>query len=536
MKSDPRMPDAPADLERTDVTPATWLPGYELLGMVGAGGHGQVFKARQLALDRVVAVKLVELDESNRLDPAARFEREAVILGRLHHPNIVPVFDYGRHGDRLFMAMELLEGEDLGSRLERGGRLDAATAWSIIRQAAAGLAYASEHGVIHRDVKPNNLFLVPAPLGVELPAGVPMVKVTDFGLAQARWEAQTVDEAQTAPGLVLGTPAYMAPEQHRNGHVDRRADIYSLGATAYHALVGRPPFRGRTVWEIMASKLAPTRLSFAGMSPDSAALIQAMIATERGHRIQSYEDLITRIDRLPPEHGRPRHRAVRFVQTYCPPLILTAGVMLALAIGIRAGVRPAVVADDPPAAEFVSTGHIDSLFDGVSLDHWSTTGVWSVAKDEEGTIVLTGTGQLRRAFAAEENYQITIGLDVHEASTFEVQFAVPADGRSTRRHSLLISREVGATVGTRDGDRQPFIAVGEPILFPDAKWFKDRRPYLEVKIARMNEIWEARFRGELVGRVKDDGVPKSPEVRLIARDGQARIDSIVMERLVLRDQ
>ena len=169
------------------------------------------------------------------------------------------------------------------------------------------------------------------------------------------------------PWLVVGTPAYMAPEQHRNGHVDLRADIYSLGATAYHALVGRPPFQGRTVWDIMASKMSARQLSFAGMSAESAALIQSMIAADPRARIQSHEALIARIDRLPLERARPRSCAIRLLQAHCPHLIVTAGVVLALAIGIRAGGRPTVAADNPPPVEYVSTGRIESLFDGVSL-------------------------------------------------------------------------------------------------------------------------------------------------------------------------
>ncbi|MGL6096788.1 MAG: serine/threonine-protein kinase, partial [Fimbriiglobus sp.] len=162
------------------------LPGYEMLGALGFGGCGIVYKARQTKLDRVVAIKTVQL--TGRPDPkaTARFEKEAMSLARLQHPNIVNVFDSGRHDGLVYFAMELLKGEDLGLRIGRVGRLDERTTWAVARQTAAALAHAAAEGMYHRDVKPANLFLVPMPTGFGLPADLPMVKVTDFGLAITR--------------------------------------------------------------------------------------------------------------------------------------------------------------------------------------------------------------------------------------------------------------------------------------------------------------------------------------------------------------
>src|SRR5947209_1292593 len=119
------------ELDRTAITPGDWLPGYEMLSIVGAGGFGTVYKARQFKLDRVVAVKVVRLDPATQPALAARFQNEAVTLGRLHHPNIVQVHDYGVHDGRMFIVMELLEGEDLGVRLKRGGKLSEPVAWAV---------------------------------------------------------------------------------------------------------------------------------------------------------------------------------------------------------------------------------------------------------------------------------------------------------------------------------------------------------------------------------------------------------------------
>src|SRR5689334_15309944 len=302
----------PPDPHQTTITGGDWLPDYEITSTLGVGSFGTVMKARQLRLDRVVALKIIQLDGIVNPALVARFKLEAVTLAKLHHPNIVQVYDYGFHGGRMFIAMELLEGEDLWQRLKRAGKLDERAAWAVARQTASALAHAAGHGVIHRDIKPSNLFLIPAPPGVGLPPGVPMIKVTDFGLARTSWATDAADGRLTSPGAVLGTPAYMAPEQYRGAaDLDHRVDIYALGATVYHALAGRPPFEGTTVWDVMAQKLELTPRSWPAVSRESVELIAAMMAPDAAKRIGTYEELLTRIDRLPTARGSippPAHR------------------------------------------------------------------------------------------------------------------------------------------------------------------------------------------------------------------------------------
>jgi eukaryotic-like serine/threonine-protein kinase len=520
------MPVTPRDTEQTLVGTA-WLPGYELLGLVGVGGHGQVFKARQLALDRVVAVKLVNLDSAVRTQLAIRFEREAVALGRFHHPNIVPVFDYGRHNDHLFMAMELLDGEDLGNRVRRNGPIDERTAWQIGRQAAAGLAHAHGHGVIHRDVKPANLFLVPAPTGLGLPDGVPMVKLLDFGLARAHGEVGSPDDPHTDLGVIVGTPAYMAPEQHNGGELDHRADIYALGATVYHALSGRMPFPGQSVWEVMANKLEQKLPPLGDLSPQSAELIGNMMDPDPERRIRSYDELIARIDRLL-RSSPDRMRARRFA-AYWPHAVIAAGVTAAVAISLTNYRGPHVDAREGPPAEFVPTGRMELLFDG-SLGHWTPLGgEWAVARDEEKGKVIEGIGTIRRPLPAAESFRVVIGLDVHDATAVEVQFAFPAD-QTARRFALRICPDSGAVLGTRNGERGSFASAGAPVPFPRAGKMKSPRPYREVRIERVGRSWSAWFNGEPAGRLDDDGVDELSEIRLWVQGGEARIDSAALER------
>ena len=163
MSSHPDVADSRLDPARTAVMRTDWLPGYELLSVVGTGGFGTIYKARQLQLDRVVALKVVQANGD--LNPAVvgRFEAEALTHGKLHHPNIVEVYDSGRHGNRMFIAMELLEGEDLGQRIQQDRAAPERIAWGIARQTAAALGYAAASGLVHRDIKPANLFLSVAP-------------------------------------------------------------------------------------------------------------------------------------------------------------------------------------------------------------------------------------------------------------------------------------------------------------------------------------------------------------------------------------
>jgi serine/threonine-protein kinase len=299
--------------QTVETTPAPVVPtpadvaveGYDIIQTLGAGAMGVVYKARQQKLNREVALKTMYLPEgpggAHAADAAReRFRKEAQALAQLQHPNIVAVYDYGmcqRPVGQAFFAMELLDGEDFGAKLDRVGKVDEKTAWLVVRQAAAALAHAHTHGLVHRDVKPANLFLVPVPTGVRvIPQEVGFVKVTDFGLAMS----QSLGELSPSnSAVVAGTPAYMAPEQF-DGSVDLRADIYGLGATVYHALTGEPPFDGRSLWEVGMRKKdgPPPRLSPDVASAETADLVDAMLAIDPAVRPQTYNELIDRIEKL----------------------------------------------------------------------------------------------------------------------------------------------------------------------------------------------------------------------------------------------
>lgn len=221
---------------------------YEILGPLGAGGMGEVYRARDTRLDRDVAIKVLPDEFASVRERLRRFEREAKALASLNHPNVAQVYGVDAAGDRHFIVMEYVPGEDLEERLRRGP-LPLERSIDACRQVAAGLEAAHEAGVIHRDLKPANVRLTPS--------GV--VKVLDFGLAKRSRgpdSSPTTDSVLTTEdGRVLGTPTYMAPEQARGSATDERVDTWALGCLFFECLTGRRAFAGETVSETLAAIL-----------------------------------------------------------------------------------------------------------------------------------------------------------------------------------------------------------------------------------------------------------------------------------------
>lgn len=214
------------------------LGRYEIIGELGQGAMGIVYKAKDPLIDRILAIKTISLNLAmdEKAEYEARFYQEAKAAGRLSHPNIVTVFDVGKSGDVAYIAMEFLQGRELRDILNEGQRLPVSQVLDIVMQVALGLAYAHEHGIVHRDVKPSNIMVIRDG----------HVKITDFGIA--RMASSTV---QTQAGVVLGSPKYMSPEQVLGKSIDQRSDIFSLGVMLYEMLTGQPPFVGDTINAVM---------------------------------------------------------------------------------------------------------------------------------------------------------------------------------------------------------------------------------------------------------------------------------------------
>jgi serine/threonine-protein kinase len=244
------------------------LGRYTVEREIGRGGMGAVYVARDAKLGEKVALKVISSVYAGDPEEAAeRFRHEVQAARMVSHPNVIRIHDLGEDGPLLFLSMEYVDGETLWSRVKSKGPLPVGQARDILAAIASGVSAAHAAGVVHRDLKPQNVLLG---------AGGRVVKVIDFGLAKSSFQA-----GQTATGIIQGTPEYMAPEQVRGLACDARTDVYALGATAYYALTGRPPFQGDTPIAIGFAQVhdkprAPRELRPEIPAPLEAAIMKAL--------------------------------------------------------------------------------------------------------------------------------------------------------------------------------------------------------------------------------------------------------------------
>src|SRR5438874_973801 len=282
------------------------IPGYQLLGKLGKGAMATVFKAKQNSLDRIVAVKVLPKRSSENIEFVERFYKEGKAAARLSHNNIVQAIDVGSTPDGYhYFAMEYVEGKTLYDIMQpppvgEGRAFTEAEALDIIIQMADALAHAHRRGLIHRDVKPKNILLTPQ--------GV--AKLTDLGLARATDDKEA---AESEAGKAYGTPYYISPEQIRGDvDIDFRSDIYSLGATVYHMVTGRPPFDGETPSAVMhkhlKQPLIPADHVNTNLSAGIGEIIDVSMAKDREERYRSTEDMLEDLEAVrrnePPPHAR----------------------------------------------------------------------------------------------------------------------------------------------------------------------------------------------------------------------------------------
>jgi len=235
---------------------------YEILDRISEGGMATVFRARRLPDGEVVALKVLREQFASDAEFVERFEREAKAVAALTHRHMVRVYDSGRDGDVRFIAMEYVEGEDLKAHIRRFQRLDPQRAREIAAQVCDALEYAHAHGVIHRDVKPQNILLTPEG----------DVKVTDFGIARALSSATI-----TQTGTVLGSVQYLSPEQAQGRELDPRVDFYSLGVTLYKAATGVVPFNATDWFELARMHVEDPPPSMRKQRPELSARLERVV-------------------------------------------------------------------------------------------------------------------------------------------------------------------------------------------------------------------------------------------------------------------
>lgn len=261
---------------------------FEVLDKLGRGGMGQVFKARQKSLDRLVAIKVLPLNLCKNEEFIGRFKREARLAGKFYHPNAIQVFDIGENRGQYYYIMEYVEGGNLKEKLAQDGRLNQNYVLSVLRQVLSVLKEAETLKIIHRDIKPDNIMLTSDGI----------VKLADLGLAR-----EVNDNAGlTQQKIAIGTPHYMAPEQAQGKPVDMRADQYALGVTAFHLLTGRTPFTGKNNMEILVQHVKKPMIKPSSICPDISVfmdkLILKMTEKEPKNRFQTISETLKAVEKV----------------------------------------------------------------------------------------------------------------------------------------------------------------------------------------------------------------------------------------------
>lgn len=543
--------------------PLTVVPGYEIVGLVGRGGMGAVYQAQQLDLERTVALKTILLESAGDTNAAARFEREAKSLARLQHPNIIQALNFGQHHGRYYFAMEFVSGRTCEQAIHQERFLPSDKVWVLVRQVASGLLHALGQNLIHRDIKPANLILMAPPEGAA--SDQEIVKIADFGLAM--FANPSADQMKLTTGQkVLGSPAYMSPQQFGGEAVDFRTDIYSLGASAWHMLFGTPPFAGNSIASLYRQKLQPFvpqdhELPFS-IPDDQMRLLTRMMDPDPKVRPSTYESLIESIDRLDigsdtatrplPLHAVPQDvseqptmelsavgaATSQTTEVLTPPnLALEHGAVdrsprsprFLLAIGLFLVVLGSVAFLAWPRnsrGPRIYTRVVESvpLFDGETLSGWdvggTAVGSWGTATAPDDGTALTcnsSQGALSRRLPGVNHPRICLFVWPQENSgVVDIDFAFDTLDADTR--GCLRFTDSKNLLGTKQTDFGDLSVVSEK-LAPVS--LHDR--FHVVHIERQPTDWYIFVEEQLVGTIPITRVGDGAQMRLVvhaAENGQ----------------
>src|SRR5215213_1393156 len=320
---------APSMIAEDEVREAL-APHYILEKELGRGGMGAVYLARDVRLDRLVAIKFLPPDMAMREDLRARFLQETRTAASFSHPNIVPVHAIEERDRILCFVMGYVEGETLNARVKRGGPLSPSEATRLLQECAWALSYAHGRGVVHRDVKPDNILL---------DRGSGRALITDFGIARSQNNSAG---GLTMVGELIGTPQYMSPEQATGEQLDRRSDLYSLGVVAFFALTGRLPFESSTAHGFLTAHLTRPAPQLGSVRPDVppalASAVDRLLQKDPAQRFQTGEELAEFLDPLRSSR-REIPPAIRLFQVKSTQVIRSAIFLMLIAPGLSSGAQ-----------------------------------------------------------------------------------------------------------------------------------------------------------------------------------------------------
>ncbi|QEF97598.1 Serine/threonine-protein kinase PK-1 [Stieleria maiorica] len=555
--------------------PSDTVPGYQILDLVGRGGMGAVYRAVQTDLDRIVALKIILISNVAHPNATARFEREAKALARLRHPNIVQAFNFGKHDGRYHFAMEFVPGRTCEQVVREAGTMSPQSVWSIVRQVASGLLHAVGQNLIHRDIKPANLILLPPPEGSA--AKTDIVKIADFGLAM--FADPSAEQLKITTGeKVMGSPAYMSPEQFGGREVDFRTDMYSLGATAWHLMFGKPPHQGRSIASLYQQKserllVHPDDLPIQ-LPREQMTLLLDLLDPDPEVRPASYQQLIDQIDALlvnaaatpttVPSSAVDEHPNRGFISEQptverVSPLAeeetptassgassgesVTQTIALSHARSIRrirmsrwiSAVGILAVAAlaiggfqyyrSLPAAR-VPTRVIGSvpLFDGVTLSGWdvggSMVGAWNTLQAPDASTAIaciTPKGALTRRYATDSIPRISVFVwPQKESGAIDIDFAFDPSDPSSRRGCVRLQGDQ-YQVGTKTSD---FGDVDVAFRSDALPTIFDR--FHVIDIERQRDDWFVFLEEKFIGSLPVEDVTNGSAIRLVVHENRSR--------------
>ncbi len=394
--------------------PLPQIPGYRVLRRLGRGAMGEVFLAVQTSLEREVALKVLDAKLADNADFVRRFQAEARAAAALHHSNVVTVFDVGATKDSHYLSMEFMDDGSLEDRLKSGGRISSSEVARILYDAAGGLMFAESRGIVHRDIKPDNL--------MRNRQGA--TKIADLGLA-TNVEAEGEDVG-SGGRKVFGTPHFISPEQVRGERADSRSDLYSLGATAYRLLSGTTPYEGSSTREILRAKLSgdpvPIEERVPDIDPGVAAVVTRLMQRDPADRYPSASALFAELERL--RAGSAQAAAAR-VEAKSGKRALYVGLGV-VALAVAVGVFSILGGGDPDPDPDVTQG-----------GPWITDGAGDTDEDPDALAQATDTDPNEASTDVDDG----IGGDPAPGDTAERLFEIQAENALLRLDSESLSDE-----------------------------------------------------------------------------------------------